>query len=64
MEKYNLDQIYSLTAGKRDVADGSVSWRSIHFFDIDLEEALNEWQNRRHEIPHDVVQFCNCCVDN
>ena len=29
---------------------GSVSWQSIHSFDSDSEDALNEWKNRKHEI--------------
>ena len=51
MEKDILDQIYSITTGKRDyyvnpTADGSISWRSIHSFYSYLEEAFNEWKNR------------------
>lgn len=53
LEDKMLEQIYNLTAGRQEdyinpTVDGSVSWRSIHSFDSDSEEAMSNWQERNH----------------
>ena len=49
-----LDQIYNVTAMHEDhispTADGNLSWKSTSSYTSDSGEALENWQNRLHEV--------------
>ena len=54
-EEDMLDQIYNTIAWRREdyskpTEDWLVSWRSIHSFDSDSEEAMYDWQACNHEL--------------
>ena len=50
----HLDNIYNVTALKEDyinpTADGNLSWRCVSSCTLDSGEALENWQNRLHEV--------------
>jgi hypothetical protein len=51
---YELENIYKLTARQQDyidpTIDGNLSWRSDSACSSDLEEALENWQNKMYEV--------------
>jgi hypothetical protein len=54
MESNSLDQLYTITTGMRPdyinhTTNRSISWRSIHFVDEDLEATLDSWQKGSYE---------------
>jgi hypothetical protein len=54
MESDALDQLYTITVGKRPdyinpTVDGSVSWRSIQFVDKDSKVAFDSWKQGSYE---------------
>ena len=56
-----LNQIYNITALQEDyinpTADGNLSWKSASSCTSDSREALENWQNRLHEVS---VSARNC----
>jgi hypothetical protein len=54
MEGEDLDQLFTVTIGTKDdyinpIADGSISWRSIHSVDEDSELAFDNWKQGSYE---------------
>jgi hypothetical protein len=51
---YELENIYKLTARQQDyinpTTDGNLSWRSDNACSSDLEESLENWQNKMYEV--------------
>jgi hypothetical protein len=51
---YELENIYKLTTGQQDyinpTIDGNLSWRSEISCSSDSKEALENWQNKMHEV--------------
>jgi len=49
-----LDNIYNITLTKEDYVepdvDGKLSWENASSWDGDSEQALEDWQNRMHEV--------------
>ena len=65
-----LDRIYNITPGKRDdyinpIMNASLSWRSIHSFDTDIEESIKEWKNTIYEVfswNYAIVKVVQCFI--
>jgi hypothetical protein len=51
---YEIENIYKLTARQHDyinpTIDGNLSWRSDNACSSDLDEALENWQNKMYEV--------------
>jgi hypothetical protein len=51
---YELENIYKLTFRQQDyinpTVDGNLSWKSDSVCSLDLEEALENWQNQMYEL--------------
>ena len=49
-----LDHIYNIMSSQDDyinpIVDGKLSWRSVRSCTSDSDEALENWQNRMHEV--------------
>lgn len=62
-----LDQLYALTAGKREdyinpTMTGSISWRSVQSKKVGSDVAMEDWQQGDHEIHsrHCTTIRCLC----
>jgi len=53
-DEIELDNIYNITSNKADYVDpnvdGRLSWENTSSWDGDSEKALEDWQNRMHEV--------------
>jgi hypothetical protein len=49
-----IENIYKVTGHKEDyvnpTADGELSWRSVKYYDMDSEDALDRWKNQIYEV--------------
>jgi len=49
-----IENIYNITGCKEDyvnpIVDGELSWRSLHSYDIDSEDAMERWKNELYDV--------------
>jgi hypothetical protein len=50
----SIENIYKVMGHREDyinpTADGELRWRSVKYYDMDSEDALDRWQNNLYEV--------------